>query len=160
MNFLYFRLKTNMILGFCCGWALLVAAVYHNHLSRVYRARWLKIAKISGTLESRINNLACARFAKTGAGFKAKLFYSQTCYPTPSRLHYRAVTSRKLQGDKGHNGSASLRSKINQQITFGFFFSPKMPSCSISTLARALSDTNTIGWHVGGGGVHRGGRRV
>lgn len=37
-------------------------------------------------------------------------------------------------------------------ITFGFFFfSPRMPSCSSSLLARALSDTNTIGWHVGNG---------
>lgn len=37
--------------------------------------------------------------------------------------------------------------------------SPQMPSCAISLLARALSDTNTIGCHVDNVGAGRDERR-
>lgn len=97
---------------------------------------------------------------------QTQLFYSQRCYFI--RLHFRAVTLQKLWQVKGHNEVFATwlqclrfastitvclytQRSCNMEITFDFFFSPRMPSCSISLLARALSDTNTIGWHVGNG---------
>lgn len=116
---------------------------------------WLKIAQNSGALESRTNNLACALLGKTGAGFELNCFIPRNVTRPDRDCISEPSPPGNYKGSKVTMGAASpfKNNRVLRfaRVTFGFLLSPKMPSCSISLLARALSDTNTIGWHVGDG---------
>lgn len=85
------------------------------------------------------------------------IVWFQSCYLTWCRLNFQI---QKWHRCKGHGDACCwccrflvfhfLKIKVylcpGKMVTFGFLLSPWMPSCSISLLARALSDTNTIGW--------------
>ena len=112
----------------------------------------------------------------TGIGWlRSQLLYSQRCYSNPVKIAFQSRQSPEITAGQRSNCAICWVASVKvfwhnnnthsttpyKSITFGFFlFSPRMPSCSISLLARALSDTNTIGWHMGNRSGCQGERRM
>lgn len=151
-----------MIDFFCCGyffWTPLFATITSAVYIRAKNSRGQRHIRVTH------EQLGLHSPRKNRCWLQARLFYSQARHPTPIEIAlHRRHPLWKLRGVKGHDGRClslrqSKRALRFARVTFGFLLSPKMPSCSSSLLARALSDTNTIGWHVGDGRGRRVGRR-